>query len=532
MRARSRTDGRASRRAAASGSTAPAVGVRGVQQRHRRRERLGPHRGARVGHELEDDRHLRRGARPRERVQPGRRGQAPAPHRRDDRRRLAVRFELAEHPRGARRHLGRRRAREHGPQRRDRPRSGLDERIAGRGALARPARVVPHAERLHDDAHGVGRRDPPERAEGREAQRGRGVRHEGRDRVDGVGGPHAAERRQRVAPHVVVLVPQREHQGRRGARVAQVPQRVRDGLPHVRRRVLHLAHERHDGALIPEAREGADDLDAHGGRRIVEATEERGHRVARRLVAEGLRRRGPHFRVGIAERPRERRHDPRVRQGAGDLARLAPQPRVRRVEPRGDDVRGARGAQADRGVGGRQTHLVVPVAQRAERERRPATGAELRELLRRRSARRRIRRLQVALHALRHVGPDERARGRGREQHERRDPQEEAMAPHASHDSPPRRRAIQCTPRRTAAPSVHTHGGATGATWRSALTTVGLGSGSDAASAAEAKTPPVARASAFSRAGSGRESAHSSPPASHAKSYRVVAPSPTRSRAV
>ena len=59
----------------------------------------------------------------------------------------------------------------------------------------------------------------------------------------------------------------------------------------------------------------------------------------------------------------------------------------------------------------------------------------------------------------------------------------------------------------------------------------GEGSGSDPASEALANAPPVARARASRRWGSGRESAHSSPPASHTKSLRVVDPSPVRSRA-
>jgi hypothetical protein len=52
------------------------------------------------------------------------------------------------------------------------------------------------------------------------------------------------------------------------------------------------------------------------------------------------------------------------------------------------------------------------------------------------------------------------------------------------YDSPPRRRVNQCAPSSTAAARVHDHGGASGTTCRSALTTAGFGSGKDRSSVA------------------------------------------------
>ena len=67
------------------------------------------------------------------------------------------------------------------------------------------------------------------------------------------------------------------------------------------------------------------------------------------------------------------------------------------------------------------------------------------------------------------------------------------------YESPFRRRVNQCTPRSTAAASVHDQGGASGTTWRSALTTAGFGKGRERSSFAQRKLPPVADARARRR---------------------------------
>ena len=392
--------------------------------------------------------------------------------------------------------------------------TGGHERVANRGALEGTRGVVCRAEGADEHAHGLGRRDPSEGAERRRAQ-GRGsIGNERRDRVHRVRRAHATERGKSVVADFVALIAKGEGERRRSARVVEIAECSSHCLPDVGGRVLHLAGERHDSALVPEPGQRCDDLHPHRRGRIIEAAQQGRHRVSGRLMSERLGRSGADLWVRVAQCPRERRHRTVARKGARDVARLASKSHVRRVEPRRHRLRRTDGAQSYRGFGRRQAHFVVRVCKRTESERGTARRPDRRKLPRRRATRRGVGRREVALHALGDVRPHHRAGARRSERQQRqRDPGSDA-----SHGSPPRLRAIQCTPSRKAAAVVHAQGGATGVTWRSALTIVGLGSGSELAPDANANAPPVAFAMASRRPGSGRESDHSSPPASHAKS--------------
>ena len=78
----------------------------------------------------------------------------------------------------------------------------------------------------------------------------------------------------------------------------------------------------------------------------------------------------------------------------------------------------------------------------------------------------------------------------------------------------------------TAAAPVQAQGGATGFTLRSESMGVALGTSSVPTALGATSSPWVASAIALSRSTSGRGSAHSSPPFSHAKSWRTVGARP------
>ena len=236
----------------------------------------------------------------------------------------------------------------------------------------------------------------------------------------------------------------------------------------------------------------------------------------------------------------------RIGERARHLARFGAQGRDGAVDPGSTASVAAADAQADGGVGRGDPHVGVRVFERAEDQRRRACRAERRDLPRAASARRRIGRGEPVLDSLGHVGPDERVRARSPAsvdaaasraiaEHARRDPTNAARTEHArrrAQASPLRRRAIQCAPsarpRGAPTPTVE-RAGPRGAR-RSRPSASGTESRPRRSRTRTSRPSPTrARGGAPGRA---VESAHSSPPASHAKSRLVLEPVPTRRRAV
>ena len=125
------------------------------------------------------------------------------------------------------------------PERRRSPRGAIaagpagDERRSHRGALEGGRRVVGLPQGADEQPHGVACGDGSERVERGDAQGLDALGQERREGVDGVGRAHPAHRHHGLSPHVVGGVAQGEHQGGRGARVAELAEGARDGGAHL-----------------------------------------------------------------------------------------------------------------------------------------------------------------------------------------------------------------------------------------------------------------------------------------------------------